>query len=135
MRIFTDDIQGAEHIVLTKGDISGPDPVLTRMHALNPLEDVLGITPAHAGELHGAMKLIAETGRGVVVLLRDTAMKLVMDDTAAPHTLRQYGVGAQILAALGLGAITLVTNSPTPRVVGLDAYGLTIAGACPIPQD
>ena len=135
MRIFTEQTQGAEHIVLTKGDISGPEPVLTRMHALNPLEDVLGINPAHAGELHGAMQVIAEKGRGVVVLLRDTTMKLVVDDAAAPHTLRQYGVGAQILAALGLGSLTLLSNSPTPRVVGLEAYGLTIAGSCPIPQE
>ena len=47
----------------------------------------------------------------------------------------QYGLGAQILAALGLHRITLVTNSPTPRVVGLDAYGLAIAGTRPIPKE
>jgi 3,4-dihydroxy 2-butanone 4-phosphate synthase / GTP cyclohydrolase II len=52
MRIFTDQTQGAEHVVLTKGDLSGPAPVLVRMHALDPLEDVLGIgpgTPASCG--------------------------------------------------------------------------------------
>jgi 3,4-dihydroxy 2-butanone 4-phosphate synthase/GTP cyclohydrolase II len=47
---------------------------------------------------------------------------------AHPHTLRQYGLGAQILSALGLGAITLVTNSEAPKIVGLDAYGLSIVG-------
>ena len=129
MRIFADEIQGAEHIVLSKGDLTGAEPVLVRMHALNPLEDVLGLNPSHAGELQGAMRMIAGEGRGVVVLLRDTMMKLAMEGEVSPQTLRQYGVGAQILAALGLGPLTLLTNSPTPKVVGLEAYGLTIAGA------
>ena len=128
MRVFADDIQGAEHIVLTKGDLTSAAPVLVRMHALNPLEDVLGIGPGHASELPDAMRLIAAEGRGVVVLLRDTAMKLAMEGEASPQTLRQYGVGAQILSSLGLHEITLVTNSRAPKVVGLEAYGLTIAG-------
>jgi 3,4-dihydroxy 2-butanone 4-phosphate synthase / GTP cyclohydrolase II len=128
MRIFTDELHGAEHIALTKGDLAAPGPVLVRMHALNPLEDVLGLNAARAGELPAAMQAIADEGRGVVVLLRDTTMKLVMDGATSPQTLRQYGVGAQILAALGLSDLTLLSNSPKPRVVGLEAYGLTIAG-------
>ncbi len=132
MRIYADDTQGAEHIILTKGDLTAPGPVLVRMHALNPLEDVLGILPGSA-DLPGAMKVIADEGRGVVVLLRDTTMKLVKSGEASPQTLRQYGLGAQILSALGLHEITLVTNSGAPRVVGLDAYGLTIMGTRPIP--
>ncbi len=135
MRVFTDQTQGAEHIVLTMGDLSDPAPVLVRMHQLNPLEDVLGVGEGHAGDLQGAMRMIAGAGRGVVVLLRDTTMKLALDDGASPQTLRQYGLGAQILAALGLHEITLVTNSPRPRVVGLDAYGLSIAGTHPIPKE
>ena len=131
MRIFADQAQGAEHVVLTKGDLAAPGPVLVRMHALNPLEDVLGIGDDHVGDLQGAMRLIAAEGRGVVVLLRDTAMKLT-EAEASPQTLRQYGLGAQILSSLGLGDITLVSNSATPKVVGLDAYGLTIAGTRPI---
>ena len=122
MRIFSDVAQGAEHVVLTKGDITSGDPVLVRMHALDPLADVLGIGDAGAaGELPGAMRVIAEAGRGVVVLLRDTSMKMVEPGEAAPQTLRQYGLGAQILAALGLSQITLVTNHKAPKVVGLDA--------------
>lgn len=128
MRVFADETQGSEHIVLTKGDLSGPGPVLARVHQLNPLEDVLGIGGAHVGDLQGAMKVIAAEGRGAVVLLRDTSMKMVSDGEASPQTLRQYGLGAQILSALGLTEITLVTNSAAPKVVGLEAYGLTIAG-------
>ncbi|MCO8145927.1 3,4-dihydroxy-2-butanone-4-phosphate synthase [Rhodovulum tesquicola] len=127
MRIFADVTQGAEHVVLTKGDIAAPGPVLVRMHALDPLQDVLGLGPHPAGELSRAMEIIAAEGRGVVVLLRDTTMKLG-GGSASPQTLRQYGLGAQILAALGLHELTLLTNSPLPRVVGLEGYGLSIAG-------
>ena len=74
------------------------------------------------------MRVIAAQGRGVVVLLRDTSMKLVEPGEASPQTLRQYGLGAQILSALGLTEITLVTNSKAPKVVGLEAYGLSITG-------
>jgi 3,4-dihydroxy 2-butanone 4-phosphate synthase/GTP cyclohydrolase II len=128
MRIFADDTHGDEHIVLTKGDLGGDAPVLVRVHNLNPLEDVLGISDGHSSDIHGAMRVIAQAGRGVVVLLRDTSMKMVTEGEVSPQTLRQYGLGAQILAALGLTKITLVTNSAAPRVVALEAYGLTIAG-------
>ena len=128
MRVFADETQGAEHIVLTKGDLGGDAPVLARVHALNPLEDVLGIGGGHVGDLQGAMNVIGAEGRGVVVLLRDTTMKMVDEGESSPQTLRQYGLGAQILSALGLTKITLVTNSAAPRVVGLEAYGLSICG-------
>jgi 3,4-dihydroxy 2-butanone 4-phosphate synthase/GTP cyclohydrolase II len=128
MRVFTDETQGAEHIVLSKGDVAS-GPVLVRMHALNPLEDVLGIGDS---DLDGAMRVIAEEGRGVVVLLRDTEMK-IDPDGASPQKLRQYGLGAQILAALGVHEMELVTNSGQPRIVGLEAYGLSITGTRPIP--
>ncbi len=132
MRVFTDATQGAEHIVLSKGEITSAAPVLVRMHSLNPLEDVLGLHPSHAGQMPAAMMAIAAEGRGVVVMLRDTSMKLALDEEAAPHKLRQYGLGAQILAALGLHKIELLSNSGTPKIVGLDAYGLEIIGTRPI---
>jgi 3,4-dihydroxy 2-butanone 4-phosphate synthase/GTP cyclohydrolase II len=132
MRVFTDETQGADHVVLTKGDLSGPDPVLVRVHALNPLEDVLGI--GGAGELPAAMRIIAAEGRGAVVLLRDTTMKMVEEGEQSPQTLRQYGLGAEILTALGLSRITLVTNSKAPKLVGLEGYGLTIAGTRPMTE-
>jgi 3,4-dihydroxy 2-butanone 4-phosphate synthase/GTP cyclohydrolase II len=134
MRVFADRAQGAEHVVLSKGDLSGEEPVLVRVHVLNTLEDVLGIGGAHVGALHGAMQVIAEAGRGVVVLLRDPQPGLPLDGAPSPQTLRQYGLGAQILSALGLARITLVTNSGAPKFVGLDAYGLTICGTHTIPE-
>ena len=123
---------GAEHIALTKGDLSTDAPVLVRMHALNPVEDVLGLGPSPASEMAQAMQTIAAEGRGVVVLLRDTQMKIDAEGGQSPQTLRQYGLGAQILAALGLSQLELLTNSPSPKVVGLDAYGLSITGTRPI---
>ncbi len=129
MRIYTDETQGAEHIVLVKGDISGDAPVLVRMHAMDPLLDVVGAGPkGRAGEFGDAMRLIAEEGRGVLVLLRDLTMKLAVGDEVSPQTLRQYGLGAQILSSLGISDMILLTNSPKPKVVGLEAYGLSIVG-------
>jgi 3,4-dihydroxy 2-butanone 4-phosphate synthase/GTP cyclohydrolase II len=128
MRIFTDETQGAEHIALVKGDISGDAPVLVRMHAFDPMLDLIGTGPrGRAAEFADAMRLIAGEGRGAVVLLRDLHMQ-VGDVEASPRTLRQYGLGAQILSSLGLSKLVLLTNSPTPKVVGLDAYGLEIVG-------
>jgi 3,4-dihydroxy 2-butanone 4-phosphate synthase/GTP cyclohydrolase II len=128
-RVYTDETHGDEHIVLTKGDISGDDPVLVRMHALDPMLDVIGTGPSgRADEFRMAMQAVSEAGRGVVVLLRDTSMKLDTGDDVSPKTLRQYGLGAQILSSLGLSKLTLLTNSPTPKVVGLEAYGLEITG-------
>ena len=129
LRIYTDETQGAEHIVLIKGDITTPDPVLVRMHALDPMLDVIGTGgTGRAGEFGDAMTLIAEEGRGVLVLLRDLHMKLTAEHEVSPQTLRQYGLGAQILSSLGLSDMVLLTNSPQPKVVGLEAYGLNIIG-------
>jgi 3,4-dihydroxy 2-butanone 4-phosphate synthase/GTP cyclohydrolase II len=129
MRVYTDTAHGDEHIVLIKGDISGESPCLVRMHALDPVLDVIGLgAKGRAGEFGDAMKLIADEGRGVLVLLRDTTMKLVTEDSVSPQTLRQYGLGAQILSSLNLGELILLTNSPQPKIVGLEAYGLEIVG-------
>ena len=129
MRIFNDETQGAEHIALVKGDISGAEPVLVRMHSLDPMLDMVGAGPeGRAFEFSQSMKIIADEGRGVLVLLRDLHMKISATDDGSPQTLRQYGVGAQILSSLGLSKLTLLTNSPEPKIVGLEAYGLEILG-------
>ena len=134
MRIYADATQGAEHIALIKGDITGPDPVMVRMHAFDPLLDMVGLgAPGRAGEFAAAMRMIAEEGRGVIVMLRDTQMKIASAGAASPQTLRQYGLGAQILSSLGLSRLILLTNSKSPRIVGLDGYGLSIEGTRPVP--
>ncbi len=136
LRIYTDETHGSEHIVLIKGDISGPDPVLVRMHTLDPMLDVVGIGGSQrSSEFGSAMEEIAREGRGALVLLRETHMKLVTEDSASPQTLRQYGLGAQILTSLGLSELVLLTNSPSPKVVGLESYGLSIVGTRKIPVE
>ena len=127
MKVYEDETHGDQHIVLIKGDLTGDKPVLVRMHAMDPMLDIVGIGPkGRADEFGAAMDMVAEEGRGVVVLLRDTAMKIENNDNTSPSTLRQYGLGAQILSSLGLSKLELLTNSPTPKVVGLEAYGLEI---------
>ena len=127
MRVYEDETHGDQHIVLSKGDLRGDNSILVRMHAIDPMLDIVGAGPrGRADEFGMAMEIIAKEGRGVVVLLRDTAMKIEKNDNASPKTLRQYGLGAQILSSLGLSKLELLTNSPTPKVVGLEAYGLEI---------
>ena len=79
MRIFEDQITGTDHVMLSKGDIATPEPVLVRTHALNALEDVLGLGPSPADELPRAMQIIAEEGRGAVLLFREPHPRLRLD--------------------------------------------------------
>ena len=134
LRVFRDSTTGTEHFAIYKGQIDDGEPVLTRMHQLDPLEDILALNEERWQQVPNAMRAIAAEGRGVVVLLRDMVPDLLSakfseNDDAAPRQLRQYGIGAQILAQLGIHEMILLTNSPTPNVVGLDAYGLSIVGA------
>jgi 3,4-dihydroxy 2-butanone 4-phosphate synthase/GTP cyclohydrolase II len=136
LRVFRDTPDGHEHYAVWKGPIDDGEPVLVRMHVLDPLEDVLALNPARASQVPDAMRAIAEEGRGAVVLLRDLSPTAISDRLrgrhAAPKQLRQYGVGAQILSSLGVSRLILLSNSPAPKVVGLDGYGLEIVGTRPI---
>lgn len=135
MRIFTDMTHEIEHVVLIKGDITTDEPVLVRTHALQEAQDVLGLGPKPADELPRAMQIIADEGRGVVCLFREPRKTLHADEEEGPRTVRQIGLGSQILSTLGLNQMVLLTDSPETRYVGLDAYGLTITGTRPIQKD
>ena len=135
MRIFADQITGTEHVVLTKGDVADGRPVLARTHALNALEDVLGIglratASGPTGKLPRAMEIIAAEGRGAVFLFRQPRPKLSseMEDDDTPRTIKQTGLGAQIMQTMGLHELILLTDSPDTRYLGLDAYGISITG-------
>jgi 3,4-dihydroxy 2-butanone 4-phosphate synthase/GTP cyclohydrolase II len=132
MRIFTDFTYGVEHVALIKGDISGPEPVLVRTHALNEASDVLGLGPKPAAELATAMKIIAGEGRGVVCLFRQPRKTLFSKDEDGPRTIKQTGLGSQMLEKLGVRKLILLTDSPSTRYVGLDAYHIEITGTRPI---
>jgi 3,4-dihydroxy 2-butanone 4-phosphate synthase/GTP cyclohydrolase II len=144
LHIYVNKVAYVEHVALVKGDISGDAPVTVRMHALNVLEDVLGDTSeGRGGEIQAAMRMIAQEERGVIVLLREAmptnlSARLQKNEAAPPEKgrfLRDYGVGAQILLDLGVKNMMLLTNSPHRWVVGLEGYGLRIAGHKPIFKD
>ncbi|MBQ4806040.1 3,4-dihydroxy-2-butanone-4-phosphate synthase [Phaeobacter sp. HS012] len=135
MRLFTDQTHGIEHVVMIKGDITTPEPVLTRTHALHEATDLLGLGPKSARQLPRAMELIAAEGRGVVCLFREPRSALYAQDDEGPRTIKQTGLGAQILSKMGLQELVLLTDSPSTTYVGLDAYGLTIVGTKPLLKD
>ena len=121
MALWADQITGTEHVVLTKGDVADGTPVLARTHALNALEDVLGIglearDGAPTGKLPRAMELIAAEGRGAVFLFRQPRPKISseMEDDDAPRTIKQTGLGAQIMSTMGIHELVLLTDSPRP---------------------
>ncbi|MEX2446389.1 MAG: 3,4-dihydroxy-2-butanone-4-phosphate synthase [Dehalococcoidia bacterium] len=140
--VYVDTVTQLEHLALVKGDVSGPEPVLVRVHASNVIEDVLGDVPAsRAGLMHRAMRLIGEHGRGVVVFIREGLQTSLSDRLRErlgaprkerPGELRHYGVGAQILLDLGVKDMILLSNSQR-TIVGLEGYGLRIIGQRPIP--
>jgi 3,4-dihydroxy 2-butanone 4-phosphate synthase/GTP cyclohydrolase II len=137
--VYGSTVSPGEHLALIKGDVaSGDDPVLVRMHAASLINDL--VAGRTIGELHGAMRMIAEAGRGVVVLLRDSRTDGLSDQlrrgrgrTTAPE-LRDYGIGAQILADLGVSRMIRLSNHPRP-IVGLEGYGIEDVEIRPITSD
>ncbi|MCL6251130.1 3,4-dihydroxy-2-butanone-4-phosphate synthase [Altererythrobacter sp. KTW20L] len=135
-----------ETMALVKGHIDPARPTLVRMHALSIFDDVFAQDTDRQGLLAGAMQSIAAEGAGVVVLINrpmpDFASRAIQgqkgkplsvnpNDDAQPNEQRDYGVGAQILAELGVRDMILLTNT-RHSLVGLEGYGLSIVGECPI---
>ncbi len=151
--VYANKVSYAEHVAVVKGDLSGPEPVIVRMHAMNILDDLLHDTKTgRAGELESALEIIAEAGRGVVVLIREswntsfsTQVRLRHDlpedgrdrggrgkAAPLPTALRDYGVGAQILVDLGVTEMRLLTNVKR-TIPGIDGYGLKVVERLPLP--
>lgn len=136
MMLYINTVEYAEHIALVKGDISSPEPVLVRMHAVNLLDDLLAVRGGKDDVLSRSMELIAKEGRGVVVLIRESRSTYISDlllrqdprTETGRRRLKEYGVGAQILLDLGVRDMVLLTNSASKTVVGLEGYGLRIVG-------
>jgi 3,4-dihydroxy 2-butanone 4-phosphate synthase/GTP cyclohydrolase II len=139
VHVFRSRLDGRHHLALTLGELK-PDPTLVRVHSANALGDVFrgkGL-PGHQ-MLTASLAAVSRAGGGVVlymqpsnpgeVLVRSLAAK--PGDAAPPMDFRDYGIGAQILVALGLGKIRLMSNS-TRKVVGLDGYGLEIVEVVPL---
>ncbi len=141
-----------EHIALIKGDVAGEDPVLVRVHSSCMTGDIFGSQRCECGEqLHLAMKMIEREGRGAVVYLSQEGRGIGLMDKIKAYKLqengldtvdanlhlghkadeRDYGVGANILHALGIKNMRLMTNNPVKRI-GLEGYGLNISEIVPL---
>jgi len=142
--VYMNEVDNTEHLALVKGDVSGPEPVMVRMHAVNILEDLFGIGRGdnRRSLVERAMRRIGQEERGVVVVIRDVregtirsrlgAIAAAAEGKAPENRLVDYGVGAQILLDLGIRNMVLLSNSPTPKIVGLEGYGLNLIARLPI---
>jgi len=134
--VYANTVEYGEHLALVKGDLSGPEPVLVRMHAIDLLDDMTG--GPHWVAVHNAMHRIGEAGRGAIVLIRDhrpTALservRQLVNSKRSGNALRDYGIGAQILLDLGVTDMVLISNRRR-TIIGLEGYGLNIVGQEPI---
>ena len=149
---YRNDVDSAEHIALVYGDVRGQAGALVRMHSRCLTGDVFGSARCDCGwQLHSAMRMIAQEGRGAIVYLDQEGRGIGLlnklkayelqdagHDTVEANEkmgfkpdLRNYGIGAQILLDLGVSSIRVLTNNPM-KLVGLEGYGLTILDRVPI---
>lgn len=151
LAVYESTIDEYHHLVLTKGDIETDEPMLVRVHAHCLTGDVFGslVCDCH-DQLHLALRMIEQEGRGVLVYMRQEPDSDALTDIRLLHHrhkiidmshakakpgpqmgLRQYGIGAQILADLGLTKIRLMTNNPR-KIVGLESYKIEIVEQIPL---
>lgn len=149
---FRQKDNGLEHVALIKGDVGDGEPVLVRVHSSCMTGDIFASKRCECGEqLHLAMQMIEKEGRGAVIYLSQEGRGIGLMDKIRAYKLqengldtvdanlhlghkadeRDYGVGANILHALGIQKMRLMTNNPMKRV-GLEGYGLEITENVPL---
>jgi len=141
-QVFRDKATGEEQLALVHGTLDPQSPVLVRMHSLDLFGDVLGEAGQRSAVLHSAMRMIEKEGSGVVVALHAAApgsLSRSIDLRAGKpveggDAVRSYGIGAQILAALGIHDMILLSNT-RHSPVALAGYGLAIVDERPIESE
>ncbi len=144
LHVYETTDEPGEHLALVKGNVSGPEPVLVRVHATSPFKDLLGIdAPADAkasSAVEASLHAINEEGRGVLVLIHDLRPQSLSrwvgerlntqteSEDAGNRRQVEIGVGSQILRDLGVSNMVLLTNSPAHVYVGLEGFGLQVSG-------
>ena len=152
VRVFKSLVNGLEHVALTKGEISSDDEVLVRVHSECMTGDVFGSLRCDCGpQLHKAMDLINKEGKGVLLYLRQEGRGIGLVNKIKAYELqeqgldtveanahlgfkpdhRDYGIGAQILRALNVTKMKLMTNNPAKKI-GLKGYGLEVVEQVPL---
>lgn len=150
--VYETEVDDYHHLALVKGEVAGKDDVLVRVHSECLTGDVFGSMRCDCGaQLHEAMRLIGKEERGVIVYMRQEGRGIGLVNKIKAYQLqdqgmdtveanvhlgfdpdpREYGVGAQILADLGVRKLRLITNNPVKRA-GLEGYGLEITGRVPL---
>jgi 3,4-dihydroxy 2-butanone 4-phosphate synthase / GTP cyclohydrolase II len=135
---YRNKVDGATSLVLMKGRVDPDKPTLVRMHGISIYSDLLGQPGPRKRALQRSMDIIGAEGAGVIVVLFGNGPEAFAREIAGagappPMDLRNYGIGAQILADLGIHDMILMTNAHR-NVVGLDGYGLNIVGERPIAE-
>lgn len=155
LHVFREKLTGERHLAFTKGEWTEEDPVLVRVHSANLLSDIFGSKRSDkTGVLQQCMMMVDKSERGAVLFMDQmgrgfgvvdqiTALKLQEDGLSKDEIrarlgkkmdARDYGIGAQILHALGIRKLRLLTNNPVKRV-GLNSFGLEMVEEVPIPLD
>ena len=142
--IFRSKLDDVEHVALTKGDMTSNEPILVRMHGCNLMRDMLslGTDMSGADTIKKSLQTIEKNGRGALVMVRhgergalashlaevENKDQQAKSETGKSEKLLEYGIGAQILANLGIKKIILLSNSTLPKIVGLDKFECEIIG-------
>ena len=135
LMLYRNTIEGAEHVALVHGKIEAGKPTLVRMHQVDFAADLLGHVEARQNYVPQALKAISDhPGAGVTVFLRDPNLQGLAErlagtekPAAVDRSIRNYGVGAQILLDLGVRDM-IVMSSTRPNPTALEGYGLRIVG-------
>jgi 3,4-dihydroxy 2-butanone 4-phosphate synthase/GTP cyclohydrolase II len=152
IKVFKNIIDGTEHTALIKGEITNEEDILLRVHSECLTGDVFGSMRCDCGpQLHKAMEMVEKEGKGIILYMRQEGRGIGLVNKLKAYQLqekgldtveanlalgfeadsRDYGIGAQILVALGVKKMRLITNNPTKRV-GLESYGLEVVDTVPL---